>query len=98
MDWVVIRRQQRERATEDVKAELLLDRIATAENIEAGEEELEREIAAIAERSGESAAAVRANLTKEEALDRIKSKLRNDKTLAWLQASASVRTREPERS
>ena len=98
VDWVVIRRQQRERATEDVKAELLLDRIATAENIEAGEEELEREIAAIAERSGESAAAVRANLTKEEALDRIKSKLRNDKTLAWLQASASVRTREPERS
>ena len=60
-----MRRRQRDRAVEDVKAELLLDRIATAENIEATEEDVEREIAHMAERSGESAAAVRASLTKQ---------------------------------
>jgi trigger factor len=98
VDWVAMRRRQRERAVEDVKAELLLDRIATAENIEPTEEEVESELARIAERSGESAAALRASLTKEGALDRMKSKLRSDKTLEWLQRNARIRTREAERS
>ena len=37
------------RAVNDVKAELLLDRIATAENIDATDEEVEKEIATLAE-------------------------------------------------
>jgi len=98
MDWAALRQRQRERAVEDVKAELLLDGIATAENIEVSEEDSEREIARLAERSGESAAAVRASLTKQGALDRMKSKLRSDKTLDWLRSNARVKTREPERS
>jgi trigger factor len=85
VDWVAMRRRQHPRAIEDVKAELLLDRIATAENIEATDEETDREIARIAERSGESVPAVRASLTKQGALDRMKSKLRSEKTLEWLQ-------------
>jgi len=98
VDWVAMRRKQRDRAIEDVKAELILDRIATAENIEASDEDVDREIARVAERSNESAAAVRASLTKQGALDRIKSKLRSDKTLEWLQQNTKVQTREPERS
>jgi trigger factor len=98
VDWVSMRNRQRDRAVEDVKAELILDRIATAENIEAADEDVEREIARLAERSNESAAVVRANLTKQGALDRMKSKLRSDKTLEWLQQNAKVRAREPERS
>lgn len=98
VDWAALRQRQRERAVEDVKAELLLDRIAGAENIEVSEEDSETEIARMAERSGESAAAVRASLTKQGALDRIKSKLRSDKTLDWLRSNARVKTREPERS
>ena len=98
VDWAALRLRQRERAVEDVKAELLLDRIASAENIEVSEEDSESEIARMAERSGESAAAVRASLTKQGALDRMKSKLRSDKTLDWLRSNARVKTREPERS
>jgi trigger factor len=98
VDWVAMRHKQRDRAVEDVKAEMLLDRIASAENIEATEEDLDREIARIAERSGESAPAVRASLTKQGALDRMNSKLRSEKTLEWLQQNSQVRTREPERS
>ena len=98
MDWAALRQRQRERAVEDVKAELLLDGIATAENIEVSEEDSESEIARLAERSGESAAAVQASLTKQGALDRMKSKLRSDKTLDWLRSNARVKTREPERS
>jgi trigger factor len=98
MDWQAMRLRQRDRAVDDVKAELLLDRIATAEKIEAADEEVDREVATMAERSGESVAALHASLTKQGALDRIKSKLRSDKTLEWLQKNAKVRTRVPEPS
>jgi trigger factor len=98
VDWVAMRRRQHPRAVEDVKAELLLDRIATAENIEATDEDIDQEIAKIAERSGESAPAIRANLTKQGAVDRMRSKLRSEKTLEWLQGNSEVSTREPERS
>jgi trigger factor len=98
IDWASMRLKQRDRAVEDVKAELLLDHIATAEKIEVSEEDADKEIELMAERSGESAAAVRASLTKEGSLDRMKSKLRSDKTLDWLRSNARVRTREPERS
>jgi trigger factor len=98
VDWVAMRRRQHARAVEDVKAELLLDRIASAENIEATDEDIDQEISKIAERSGESAPAIRANLTKQGAVDRMKSKLRSEKTLEWLQGNSEVSTREPERS
>jgi trigger factor len=90
VDWVSLRRRQHDRAVDDVKAELLLDRVATAENIEATDEDVEKEIAALAERSGESATALRARLTKQGALDRMKSKLRSDKTIEWLYRTARI--------
>jgi trigger factor len=92
VDWVSLRRRQHDRAVDDVKAELLLDRIATAEKIEAIDEDVEKEIAAVAERSGESATALRARLTKQGALDRMKSKLRSDKTIEWLYRTARIET------
>ncbi|HKV03745.1 MAG TPA: trigger factor [Candidatus Acidoferrales bacterium] len=92
VDWVALRRQQRERSVADVKAELLLDRIATAEKIDASDEDVEKEIAHVAEHSGESATALRARLTKQGALDRMKSKLRNDKTIEWLYRTTRIET------
>jgi trigger factor len=98
IDWAGLREKQRDRAVADVKAELLLDHIATAEKIEVTDEDSDKEIERMAERSGESAASVRASLTKQGAVDRMKSKLRSDKTLDWLRSNARVKTREPERS
>jgi len=90
VDWAALRNRQRDAATGDVKAELIVDRIASAENVEVSEEELEHEIEHAAEHRGESAAALRATLTKEGALDRMKSKLRSDKALDWLCRSARI--------
>lgn len=92
VDWVALRKRQRPLATGDVKAELLLDHIATAEKIDVTEEELEHELEHLATHSGESAPALRARLTKQGTLDRMKSKLRSDKTLAWLHSTARIRT------
>jgi len=97
VDWVALRSRQKDRSIADVKAELLLDRIATAENIDVTEEDMEKEIASFAERSGESATAVRANLTRQGALDRMKSKLRSEKTLDWLCQNSRTRTKTEEK-
>jgi trigger factor len=93
VDWVSLRSRQKDRAVEDVKAELLLDRIASAENIDVTDEDVEKQIEAMAQRSGESATAVRANLTRQGALDRMKSKLRSEKTLDWLCQNSRIRTK-----
>ena len=90
MDFSRLRAGQREAAVREVKAGLLLDRIATEEKIEATDEDLEKEIEKLAERSGESATALRARLTKQGALDRIKSKLRSEKTIDWLYRTARI--------
>jgi trigger factor len=92
VDWVTLRHRQEERAKEDVKAELIIDRIASTEQIDVTEEEIQHELAHLAGHSGESAEAIRARLTKQGALDRMRAKLRSDKTLDWLAQNANVRT------
>jgi trigger factor len=92
VDWVSLRRRQEERARDDVKAELVVDRIATEEKIDMTEEELQRELEHMSSHGGESAEAIRARLTKQGALDRMKAKLRSDKTVDWLAQNARVKT------
>ncbi len=92
VDWVTLRRRQEERAKDDVKAELIIDRVASKENIDVSEEEVTHELEHMAEHSGESAEAIRARLTKQGALDRMKAKLRSDKTLDWLAQNAKIKT------
>jgi trigger factor len=92
VDWVSLRRRQADRARDDVKAELVIDRIASEEKIDVTEEELQHELEHMAGHSGESAEAIRARLTKQGALDRMKAKLRSDKTVDWLAQNAHVKT------
>jgi len=92
LDWVSLRKRQEDRAKEDVKAELVIDRIASEEKIDVTDEELDHELEHMASHSGESAEALRARLTKQGALDRMKAKLRSDKTIDWLAQNASVKT------
>jgi trigger factor len=92
VDWVTLRHRQQDRARDDVKAELIIDRIATAENIDVTEEDLTRELEHAASHSNESAEALRARLTKQGTLDRMKAKLRSDKTLESLEQNAKIKT------
>jgi trigger factor len=92
VDWVTLRRRQEDRAKDDVKAELIIDRIATAENIDVSEEDVTHELEHMAGHSNESAEALRARLTKQGTLDRMKAKLRSDKTLEWIEQNAKIKT------
>jgi trigger factor len=92
LDWSALRGRQQDRAKDDVKAELIIDRISSTEKIDVTDEEVEHELQHLASHSGESVEAIRARLTKQGALDRMKAKLRSDKTLDWLAQNANVRT------
>src|SRR5579884_2178521 len=90
VDWAGLRQRQRERALADVRAEILLDRIAQAEGIEVTEEEFAQQLERMARRTGESVEALRARLTREGVLDTMKAKARSEKTLDWLCQQARI--------
>ena len=84
MDLNRLRAGQRDQAVNEVKASLLLDKIADAENIQVSDEEIDHEIEALAKQSKQTPEAIRARLTRDGALDRIRNRIRNEKTLNFL--------------
>ena len=84
MDLNRLRAGQRDQAVQEVKASLLLDKIADLEKIEVGDEEIDHEIEALATQTKQTSEAVRARLTRDGALDRIRNRIRNEKTLNFL--------------
>jgi trigger factor len=84
LDWEKVKESQREKATRDVKASLLLEKVADREGIEVTSDELDREVQRIAKQQREPVAAVRRRLEKEGMLRRIISSLRTEKTLTFL--------------
>src|SRR5437660_5080993 len=84
MDLARLRAGQREQAINEVKASLLLGKIADEEKIDVSDEELDHEIEALAKQSKQTAEAIRARLTRDGALDRIRSRIRSEKTLNFL--------------
>lgn len=84
MDLPRLRAGQHDQAVQDVKSSLLLDRIADAENIHVSDEELDRELEALAKQTKQTPQAVRARLTEDGGLDRIRNRIRSEKTLDFL--------------
>jgi len=84
MDLPRLRAGQREQAVHDVKSSLLLERIADLEKIEVSDEEVNRELEALAKQSKQTSEAVRARLTEDGGLDRIRNRIRSEKTLEFL--------------
>jgi trigger factor len=84
MDLPRLRAGQRDQAVQDVKSSLLLDRIAELEKIDVGEDELNHEIEALAQQTKQTPEAVRARLTQDGGLDRIRNRIRSEKTLEFL--------------
>lgn len=79
-----LRAGQRDAAVREVKASLLLDKIAEVEKLEVTEEEINKEVEAAAEQTRQPVEALRARLAKEGTLERIKDRLRNEKALDFL--------------
>ena len=84
MDFGRLRAGQRQTALQEVKASLLLEKIADTENIQVEEQEVEKEVEAIARQAKQPVESVRARLTRDGGLDRIRTRLRSEKTLDFL--------------
>ncbi len=84
MDLPRLRAGQREQAIQDVKSSLLLERIADLEKIAVSDEDVNRELEALAKQSKQTSEAVRARLTEDGGLDRIRMRIRSEKTLDFL--------------
>ena len=84
LDWHKLRESQKGRATRDVKASLLLDKIAEREAIGATQEEVDREVQRIARQQREAVAVTRAKLQKDGVIAKIAANIRTEKTLSML--------------
>jgi trigger factor len=96
LDFDALRESHRDRAVREVRAAFILDRIADAENIEATEEEINKEIDQMAEGVGQSVEAVKARLTKDGSIDSLKTQVRHRKAVDLVIASADIRIEEVE--
>ncbi|HVC47618.1 MAG TPA: trigger factor [Terracidiphilus sp.] len=80
LDFTRLRGAQRDGAMAEVKAFLLMDRIAEVEGITVSDEEVDREVQLAALQSGESPEALRERLTKDGGLARIREQMKREKT------------------
>ncbi len=93
-DWEKLKEHARTRATNELRASMLLESIAERENIEVTDEEIEEEINSVAEATGQTEEQVRAALTKQGGATSIADRLRNRKALDLLVEKANVRDEE----
>jgi trigger factor len=89
INWEEFREKQRDAAAEAVKGALVLDEVARREQIAVSEADVNAELERYAERSGRTAAAVRARLEKEGGLGRLYAGLRRERTLDLLLSRAT---------
>jgi trigger factor len=84
LDFGRLRAAQRDSAAAEVKASLLLAKIAHEENVEISDDELDREIQIAAIQSREPVDTLRARLTQDGGLARIREQLKREKTAQLL--------------
>ena len=96
LDWKKIKETQRDRAVREVKASLLLGKVAERESIHATRDEVDREVERIAKQQREPVAAVKFRMEKDGSLNRIASQIQTEKTLNSLFEHARKIAEEPE--
>jgi len=80
LDFGRLREAQRDQAVNEVKASLILDKIAEREDIEIGDDEMERELLMLSIQSREPLDTLRQRLAEDGSLERIREQMRRDKT------------------
>ena len=84
LDWRKLKDSMQEKATREVKASMLLTRIAEREAIAPTRDEVDKEVERIARQQREPFAAVRLRFEKDGTLGRIASHIQTEKTLNFL--------------
>ncbi len=90
LDWKKIFEEERPNAEKAVRRSLVLDTIARQENLEATESELENEFEKLAQGTGKSAAALRAQFEKDKRIQGFREHLRQNKALDFIYLNANI--------
>ncbi len=80
LNFVQLREAQRPQAIAEVKASLILDKVAEAEHVEVTDDEFERELLMISLQAREPLETLRKRLTEDGSLVRIREQMRREKT------------------
>ena len=80
LDFARLRAAQRDEAEREVRASLVVDRIAEAEGVAISDEELDREVMMLSIQTREPYETLRERLTKDGGLNRLRDELRREKT------------------
>jgi len=84
LDWHKVKETQREKALREVKASMLLSRIAEREAIHATRDEVDKEVERLARQNREAVAAAQMRFEKDGTLGRIANHIQTEKTLNFL--------------
>lgn len=84
LDWKKLKESQQDKALHEVKASMLLSRIAEREAIAPTRDEVDKEVERIARQQREPFAAVRLRFEKDGTLGRIATHIQTEKTLSFL--------------
>ena len=90
VDWGKIREDQQQQAMRDVKGSLILEHVAEKEDISVSDQEIESEIEKIAGETNRPKEKVKEVLSRDSGLERLRSQIRNRKTLDLLQSKARI--------
>jgi trigger factor len=90
IDWAAFREDQKAPAEEAVKAMIVLDEVSRREDLVVSDEDLDREVAGYAERSGRTTPAVRAQLEKDGELERVRTGLRRERAVDYLLSRVTI--------
>jgi trigger factor len=89
MDFGRLRAGQQDLAVKEVKSSILLAKIAIKENIQVSDEELEHEIEAMAAQMQQPLEEVKKRLTEDNAVDRLRDRMRSEKALNLLYSNSN---------
>jgi len=84
MNFERLRAGQKDAAVREVKASLLLDKIAELENLDATDDDIQKELEIAAAQSQQTVEAIRSRLSKDGSIERLKDRIRNEKALDYL--------------
>jgi len=90
LDWRKLQEESRPDAEKEVRASLILSKVAEVEQVVVSEEEVDEVIRALAQERREAPAALKTRLTRDGELDRIKSTCRTQKALGIIYRTAKI--------
>ena len=79
LDFARLRAAQRDQATNEVKASMILDRLAGLEHVEISDEDLDRELLMASIQAREPMETLRERLQKDGGLDRMRDQMRRER-------------------